>query len=46
MAIAKYAWSARERPGLLRVRDNVIVLRKPESVGIVRIADTPLEVCE
>ncbi len=46
VAIAKYAWSGRERPGLLRVRDNVIVLRKPASVGIVRIADTPLEVCE
>ncbi|WP_405996675.1 Ku protein [Streptomyces sp. NBC_00829] len=26
MAIAKYAWSGRERLGLLRVRDNVIVL--------------------
>jgi DNA end-binding protein Ku len=26
VAVAKYAWSGRERLGLLRVRDNVIVL--------------------
>ncbi len=44
VAIAKYAWSGRERLGLLRVRDDVIVLhamRWPDEVRDPSVVDPP-----
>ncbi|MFI5681812.1 non-homologous end joining protein Ku [Streptomyces cellulosae] len=44
VAIAKYAWSGRERLGLLRVRDDVIVLhamRWPDEVRDPAVVDPP-----
>jgi DNA end-binding protein Ku len=46
VAIAKYAWSGRERLGLLRIRDNVIVLhamRWPDEVRDPAAVDPPHE---
>lgn len=46
VAIAKYAWSGRERLGLLRIRDNVIVLhamRWPDEVRDPAAVDPPNE---
>ena len=46
VAIAKYAWSGRERLGMLRVRDDVIVLhamRWPDEVRDPSIVDPPSE---
>jgi DNA end-binding protein Ku len=44
VAVAKYAWSGRERLGLLRVRDDVLVLhamRWPDEVRDPAIVDPP-----
>ncbi|MCX4853789.1 non-homologous end joining protein Ku [Streptomyces canus] len=46
VAIAKYAWSGRERLGLLRIRDDVIVLhamRWPDEVRDPAVVDPPHE---
>lgn len=46
VAVAKYAWSGRERLGLLRIRDNVIVLhamRWPDEVRDPAAVDPPHE---
>ncbi|WP_331724026.1 Ku protein [Streptomyces sp. NBC_00005] len=46
VAIAKYAWSGRERLGLLRVRENAIVLhamRWPDEVRDPAAVDPPTE---
>jgi DNA end-binding protein Ku len=45
-AVAKYAWSGRERLGLLRIRDNVIVLhamRWPDEIRAPGTVDPPDE---
>jgi DNA end-binding protein Ku len=44
VAVAKYAWSGRERLGLLRVRDDVIVLhamRWPDEIRDPAVVDPP-----
>ncbi|MFE2585455.1 Ku protein [Streptomyces sp. NPDC059378] len=44
MAIAKFAWSGRERLGMLRVRGNAIVLHQllwPDEVRDASIVDPP-----
>ncbi|MFB7337497.1 Ku protein [Streptomyces adustus] len=44
MAIAKFAWSGRERLGMLRVRGNAIVLHQllwPGEVRDASIVDPP-----
>ncbi|MEV5427998.1 Ku protein [Streptomyces sp. NPDC052701] len=50
VAVAKYAWSGRERLGLLRVRDDVIVLhamRWPDEIrDPSRLLPPPVEVSE
>jgi DNA end-binding protein Ku len=50
VAVAKYAWSGRERLGLLRVRDNVIVLhamRWPDEIrDPTELLPPPTEVTE
>ncbi|MER5875419.1 Ku protein [Streptomyces sp. NPDC001910] len=50
VAVAKYAWSGRERLGLLRVRDNVIVLHAMRWEDEVRspadLAPEPVELTE
>jgi DNA end-binding protein Ku len=46
VAVAKYAWSGRERLGLLRIRDNVIVLhamRWPDEIRAPGAVDPPDE---
>ncbi|MCX5256761.1 Ku protein [Streptomyces canus] len=46
VAIAKYAWSGRERLGLLRIREDVIVLhamRWPDEVRDPAVVDPPHE---
>jgi DNA end-binding protein Ku len=46
VAVAKYAWSGRERLGLLRIRDNVIVLhamRWPDEIRDPAAVDPPNE---
>ncbi|WP_425588595.1 hypothetical protein [Streptomyces venetus] len=40
MAVAKYAWSGRERLGLLRVRDDVIVLHAMRWPDKIRAPET------
>ncbi|WUC32768.1 hypothetical protein OG956_00260 [Streptomyces sp. NBC_00557] len=50
MAVAKYAWSGRERLGLLRVRDDVLVLhamRWPDEIrDPTELLPPPVEVSE
>ncbi|MFE2584018.1 Ku protein [Streptomyces sp. NPDC059378] len=44
VAIVKYAWSGRERLGMLRVRDDVIVLHQllwPDEIRATSIVDPP-----
>ncbi|WP_406366147.1 Ku protein [Streptomyces sp. NBC_00645] len=46
VAVAKYAWSGRERLGLLRIRDDVIVLhamRWPDEIRAPGVVDPPHE---
>lgn len=50
VAVAKYAWSGRERLGLLRVKDDVIVLhamRWPDEIrDLAELLPTPVELTE
>ncbi|MFF5437983.1 hypothetical protein [Streptomyces achromogenes] len=50
MAVAKYAWSGRERLGLLRARDDVLVLhaiRRPDEIhDLTELLPPPAEVSE
>ncbi|MEU7051359.1 Ku protein [Streptomyces eurythermus] len=50
VAVAKYAWSGRERLGLLRVRDDLLVLhamRWPDEIrDPTELLPPPTEVCE